>query len=279
MSGLGIEDPNRQFYVFSSTDDAMCASDSDAEEDLDELDELIKARVTLTRSINAEHFMEASLLERISGTTSARVCAIMISCIADHDGWMRLAKRSDGSDYYGYILLYTDDALVVSDNAEQVLRNVLGRYFTLKEESIGPPKSESKARQRSRMLGFQFLSVRSSGSQECGKSILTKRDDVNWKLPTRAETPIQTSYRPELDVSPELQPIDAAYYISLIDVLRWIVELGRVDVCLKCSMLSSHLALPREGHMYQYRIELIDCLSNLAGMLTRILTCFAYLKK
>jgi hypothetical protein len=35
MSGLGIEDPNRQFYVFSSTDDAMSASDSDAEEDLE----------------------------------------------------------------------------------------------------------------------------------------------------------------------------------------------------------------------------------------------------
>ena len=52
---------------------------------------------------------------------------------------MRPAKRSDGSDYYEYILLYID-ALVVSVNAEQVLRNELGRYFTLKEESIGPPK-------------------------------------------------------------------------------------------------------------------------------------------
>ena len=63
-----------------------------------------------------------------------------VSCPADPDVWMRPAKRSDGSDYYEYILLYTDDALVVSDNAEQVLRNELGRYFTLKEESIGPPK-------------------------------------------------------------------------------------------------------------------------------------------
>jgi hypothetical protein len=49
---------------------------------------------------------------------------------------MRPAKHSDGSDYYEYILLYTDDALVISDNAEQVLRNELGRYFTLKEKSL-----------------------------------------------------------------------------------------------------------------------------------------------
>ena len=61
-------------------------------------------------------------------------------------------------------------------------------------------------------------------------SLLDERDDVNWKLPTKAETPLQTSYRPELDVSPELKPIDAAYYMSLIGMLRRIVKLGRIDV-------------------------------------------------
>ena len=29
------------------------------------------------------------------------------------------------------------------------------------------------------------------------------------------------------------------------------VELGRVDICLEVSMLSSHLALPREGKLQQ----------------------------
>jgi hypothetical protein len=61
------------------------------------------------------------------------------SCPADPDVWMRPAKKSDGSEYYEYILLYTDDALVISDNAENILRNEIGRYFQLKEESIGPP--------------------------------------------------------------------------------------------------------------------------------------------
>jgi hypothetical protein len=62
------------------------------------------------------------------------------SCPADPDVWMRKAKKPDGTCYYEYILLYTDDALVVRANAEQVLRKQLGRYFELKEESIGPPK-------------------------------------------------------------------------------------------------------------------------------------------
>jgi hypothetical protein len=29
------------------------------------------------------------------------------------------------------------------------------------------------------------------------------------------------------------------------------VELGRVDICLECSIMSAHLALPREGHLQQ----------------------------
>ena len=60
-----------------------------------------------------------------------------------------------------------------------------------------------------------------------------------------------TSYRPELDVTPELSDADASYYQSLIGILRWIVELGRVDICLEVSMMSLHLALPRIGHLHQ----------------------------
>jgi hypothetical protein len=63
-----------------------------------------------------------------------------ISCLANPDVWMRPAKQSNGSDYYDYILLYTDDCLVLSDTAERVLHKDVGRYFALKEESIGPPK-------------------------------------------------------------------------------------------------------------------------------------------
>jgi len=63
-----------------------------------------------------------------------------VSCLADPDVWMRQAKKSDGSEYYEYVLLYTDDALVISENGERVLREEIGKYFELKQESIGPPK-------------------------------------------------------------------------------------------------------------------------------------------
>ena len=61
------------------------------------------------------------------------------SCPANPDVWMRPAKKGDGSPCYDYVLLYMDDALMISDNAEFILRNEIRRYFELKESSIGPP--------------------------------------------------------------------------------------------------------------------------------------------
>jgi len=49
----------------------------------------------------------------------------------------------------------------------------------------------------------------------------------------RAPTPLYNGYRPEIDVSSELQPAEALYFHSLIGILRWTVELGRADICIE----------------------------------------------
>ena len=55
-------------------------------------------------------------------------------------------------------------------------------------------------------------------------------------------------YKPELDISTPLEPELASYYQSLIGVMRWMCEIGRIDIALEVSMMSSHNAYPREGH-------------------------------
>jgi hypothetical protein len=180
-----------------------------------------------------------------------------VSCPANPDVWMRPARQSDGSDYYECILLYTDDCLVLSENVEQVLRRDIGQYFALKKELIGPPKIYRGGSVRKVQLDNGVECWAFSSSQYVQSTVknveayLDTRNDERWKLPTKAETPMRTSYPPELDVSPELGPVDVAYYMSLVGILCWIVEIGRVNVCLECSMMSSHMAMPREGHMYQ----------------------------
>jgi hypothetical protein len=62
-------------------------------------------------------------------------------------------------------------------------------------------------------------------------------------------TPMTPGYRPELDISPLLETDQASYYMSLIGILGWAVELGRIDIDIDVALLSSFMAHPRVGHM------------------------------
>ena len=63
--------------------------------------------------------------------------------------------------------------------------------------------------------------------------------------------PMSQGYRPEADTTPELDAKRANYFQGLIGVLRWICELGRVDILVDLAMLSRFLASPRRGHLDQ----------------------------
>jgi hypothetical protein len=65
------------------------------------------------------------------------------------------------------------------------------------------------------------------------------------------KTPIVSGYHPELDLSPLLHPDQANYFQNLIGILRWVIELGRIDIHVHVSMLCSFLSNPRQGHLDQ----------------------------
>lgn len=174
------------------------------------------------------------------------------SCKADPDVWMRAAVKSDGTEYYEYVLLYTDDALSIGENAENVLRNEMGRYFELKEESIGPPTIYLGGRLRSVTLANGVEAWAYGSSQYVQASVANVKQylqDKNLPPLRNANAPLPSNYRPEIDVTPELTHEAASQYQSLIGILRWIVELNRADICCEVSLMASHLALPRKGHM------------------------------
>jgi hypothetical protein len=75
------------------------------------------------------------------------------------------------------------------------------------------------------------------------------RNNGAQMLRSKTRSPMETNYRPELDVSPLLPPEKANYYQSQLGILRWIVELGRIDIATEVSMLTAHNALPRQGHL------------------------------
>ena len=61
------------------------------------------------------------------------------SFLTDPDVWIQPAIKSDGNEHYECVLLYVDNRLVASENAESILRDELVKYFDSKQESIGPP--------------------------------------------------------------------------------------------------------------------------------------------
>ena len=68
-------------------------------------------------------------------------------------------------------------------------------------------------------------------------------------MPRNEENPFKMGYDQELDVSPELDTDVASYYLTISGILRWMIELRRIDIITKVLLLSSHIALPREGHL------------------------------
>jgi len=71
------------------------------------------------------------------------------------------------------------------------------------------------------------------------------------KLPTKVTTPLSSGYRPECDASRELNREEQNYYQGVIGVLRWICELGRLDIMVAVSLMSRYLAQARYGHLQQ----------------------------
>jgi hypothetical protein len=87
--------------------------------------------------------------------------------------------------------------------------------------------------------------------KEAVKNVENELLKSNYTLRGKPMTSMQPGYRPELDVSPVLGPEHANYFQSLIGLLRWAVELGRIDIYIDVALLSSHLAEPRVGHLEQ----------------------------
>ena len=60
---------------------------------------------------------------------------------------------------------------------------------------------------------------------------------------------MDTTYNPAKDVSKELNSDRLQAYQEMIGILRWAVQISRIYILLEVSLLSSHLASSRVGHL------------------------------
>ncbi len=172
---------------------------------------------------------------------------------ADPDVWLRPGIKPDGTEYYEYVLMYVDDMLAISHEATSVLNSVRGNTIKYKNDKIAPPEMYLGAKLQLKTInGHDSWTVTSV--DYVNAAVKTIRDAIKekrWQLPKKARTPMTASYYPELDASPELEPKDVTLFQEIIGMLRWAIELGRVDIALEISLLSQYQASPRQGHLEQ----------------------------
>jgi len=161
----------------------------------------------IVRALYGLKSLGASFRSHLAGTLRALG---FVSCKADHDVWMRPAVKADGSKYYEYILCYVYDILMASMNPQAVMKSI-ETVFPLKPGSVKEPDL---------CLGADIKKWYIDGSEEPGKArwvmsstnytkkaifeVERELKAADKRLPTRVTTPLSTGYRPEIDVTPEL---------------------------------------------------------------------------
>jgi hypothetical protein len=174
------------------------------------------------------------------------------SCRADPDLWMMARTRDDHFEYSSYVLIYVDDILVISHEALADLRKI-DHYFKMKNDSVGDPDIYLGSKLRKVVLSNGVHAWMISPTKYIREAINNVERhlerEYGAKLPKRVSGPLPTNYRPDIDITPELNAEELSYYQSQIGVLRWMVELGRIDIVTEVSSLASCSALPRKGHL------------------------------
>jgi hypothetical protein len=170
----------------------------------------------------------------------------------DPDVWIRPAVKGDGFEYYEMVLVYVDDIFSISHDTARTM-DAIQEEFKFKNDEVAVPDVYLGAKLEKKVMnGVECWTMASDKYVNAAiQNVETKLAAESKTLPKKCLTPMASNYRPEEDVSDELQGADVNYFQELIGVLRWAIELGRVDIMMEVSMLSTHLALPRIGHLEQ----------------------------
>ena len=170
---------------------------------------------------------------------------------ADPDVWLRTAAKPDGWRYYEMLLVYVDDIMSLSHKARDSIAEITN-YYTEKEGSVKEPDLGANVSKHQLPDGRVAWSTSPRSYVKNALSVVERlfiEDGEGYTLKSSVKNPFPSGYRPELDVTDVLNDKLALRYLQLIGILRWAIELGRIDINLEVSLLSQYQANPRIGHL------------------------------
>lgn len=194
-----------------------------------------------------------------------------MSC--DNHGWYALwtcCKRSnsnhmpsivwDGTKYYQYVCIYVDDILILAHNPREIM-SVIGEYFELKAGSVDPPSmclgTDVKCVKICRDIPEIRIWGRTHTWRKRCKLWRESWQKIRLRLEEKAHNHTLIFHRPKLDVSPFCNPEQHYSFQCFIEMLRWLIELCRIDVLLEMLQLSMYSASPPTSHYTLHYISFI----------------------
>ena len=208
---------------------------------------LVRALYGLKSSGAAWRAMFSNFVTNTLGFTPTRI---------DPDVYYRKSIRPDGDAYYEYMLVYVDDVLAISLNPTEIMVEI-GKHFTIKDNKYGEPTAYLGANIEKVQLEDN-VTAWSMTSKHYVKNLIETISDLlaedgrelkgRFKQKSHAG-PLPVSYAPELDDTPHCSEEHASRYRQIIGILRWAVELGRLDIHFEVAMMSQYQADPRNGHL------------------------------
>jgi hypothetical protein len=171
----------------------------------------------------------------------------------DPDAWMCQAfDQMTKASYWEYIIVYVDDLLDIGMEPRATL-NMLDSDYNYVLKDCGPPTRYLGASIGTYDLDDQTKCFFMYPDQYLANAITVFQANLqkhNIKLNSiRSDVPMMPGYYPEVDTIDPLDVDAMNLYQSYVGVLRWCIELGRIDICNALGKLLSYLACPRIGHM------------------------------
>ena len=171
---------------------------------------------------------------------------------ADPDVWMKRAVKPSGEEYYCYMLVYVDDVLHIHHDPTIDMKR-LNEHYRLKEGVSSPERylgaNVDKVQLEDGRIAWSMSCVDYLKGAIKNVDNILGENNAALKMFGDGHRPYPSSYRPEIDVTPLLDEKLLARYQQYIGILRWSIELGRIDIMTEVSCLSQHLCAPREGHL------------------------------
>ena len=149
------------------------------------------------------------------------------------------------------LLVYVDDILVLSHDMKPIMDGISAQ-FHLKKDSLGPPKQYlgTTIKIHTNGEGSECWAMSSNEYKKAAAAeVVEDLDKQGLKLKGKTHRPYDSNYKPELDVTEELDDEGVAKFQGYIGTFHWMIELGHINTMTKVSQFSSFQAMPRRGHL------------------------------